>query len=521
MNRRGGGERRINLPPPSQPPFHPLTCVGVYSFPSARVNEGNNIRGAMGLIHSNTYTGRRKILCDEPVINEKNVVSVLQDALSVHLQNSAEINYLYRYYTGKQPILYRVKEIRPEICNRIVENRANEIVSFKTGYLCGEPLQYVSRGNTDEVSDGIQRLNDFMLLCGKPAKDKELAEWMYICGTGYRMIMPNTPFIERDVAPKLKSGRSDFEADEAPFDVYTLDPRSSFVVYHSDLGEKPILGVKSIARKDRRFVFSVYSATWYFEIESDSLLGKFKIVKAEKRPIKYIPIVEYPLNAARQGIFEVVLPILDAINKVQSNRIDGIEQFIQSLIVLTNAEIEEEKARWLRDAGLISLKSYGENKAEIRVIAEQLDQQQTQTLIDYLHQTILDIVGMPNRNGGSSTSDTGSAVQMRDGWETAEAMAKSDELMFKRSETEFLKIVLQIMRTTVGTALSLSDVEVKFSRRNYANLLTKAQALQTFMACGLSEEDALSIAGVGTDPIDIANRIKKTVADPKDGVAIA
>jgi SPP1 family phage portal protein len=293
------------------------------------------------------------------------------------------------------------------------------------------------------------------------------------------------------------------------------------VVYHSDLGEKPILGVKSIARKDRRFVFSVYSATWYFEIESDSLLGKFKIVKAEKRPIKYIPIVEYPLNAARQGIFEVVLPILDAINKVQSNRIDGIEQFIQSLIVLTNAEIEEEKARWLRDAGLISLKSYGENKAEIRVIAEQLDQQQTQTLIDYLHQTILDIVGMPNRNGGSSTSDTGSAVQMRDGWETAEAMAKSDELMFKRSETEFLKIVLQIMRTTVGTALSLSDVEVKFSRRNYANLLTKAQALQTFMACGLSEEDALSIAGVGTDPIDIANRIKKTVADPKDGVAIA
>ena len=156
------------------------------------------------------YTGRKKILCDEPVVNDGNIVSVLNDALSVHRKNSAEVDYLYRYYKGEQPILRRTKEIRPEICNRIVENRANEIVSFKTGYLCGEPLQYVSRGSTEDISEGISKLNDMMLLCGKAAKDKELAEWMYICGTGYRMITPNSPYINSDIVPKLQNRRTDF-----------------------------------------------------------------------------------------------------------------------------------------------------------------------------------------------------------------------------------------------------------------------------------------------------------------------
>ena len=41
----------------------------------------------------------------------------------------------------------------------------------------------------------------------------------------------------------------------------------------------------------------------------------------------------------------------------------------------------------------------------------------TQTLKNDLYQTILTICGIPNRNGGSSTSDTGNAVIFRDGWE--------------------------------------------------------------------------------------------------------
>lgn len=444
-------------------------------------------------------------MCDEPFITKDNVVAVLTDALSVHRKNSAEVDYLYRYYKGEQPVLRRTKEIRPEICNRIVENRANEIVSFKTGYLCGEPLQYVSRGSTDDVSEGISRLNDMMLLCGKAAKDKELAEWMYICGTGYRMITPNSPYINTSIVPKLLRQKVSFSEDESPFSLYTLDPRNAFVVYHSGLGEPPVMGVKYVEQKDKAIIYSVYTPTQYFEIVSENLVSGLRVKHSERRALSAIPIVEYPLNNARQGAFEVVMPLLDAINTVQSNRLDGIEQFIQSLIVLTNAEIDEDKAKLLREAGLITLKSFGENKADLKIIAEQLDQQQTQTLIDYMHQTILDIVGMPNRNGGSSTSDTGAAVFQRDGHSSAESRAKADELMFKESERQVLKIALAIMRSTVGTALKLADVETKFTRRNYENGLSKSQILTSMLANDkIAPALAFQHCGLFSDPEDAA-----------------
>ena len=91
------------------------------------------------------YTGRTVLYTTEKVIDETNVLSVLQSVLAAFNKNKAEIDYLYKYYRGDQPILNRVKKIRPEINNRVVENHAHEIVSFKKGYDFGEPVQYVRR----------------------------------------------------------------------------------------------------------------------------------------------------------------------------------------------------------------------------------------------------------------------------------------------------------------------------------------------------------------------------------------
>ena len=155
--------------------------------------------------------GRRVIYTDVEEITDGNVVSVLQKALAIHLQNRAEIDYLYRYYKGDQPILYRRKEVRPEINNTVVENRANEIVSFKVGYLMGEPVQYVARGDDKAVTDSVTRLNDYMLSEDKAAKDKELADWSHIAGTSYRMVLPDS--------------EANVEEDECPAEIFTLDPR--------------------------------------------------------------------------------------------------------------------------------------------------------------------------------------------------------------------------------------------------------------------------------------------------------
>ena len=404
--------------------------------------------------------GRRVIKTDEREVTLDNVVSILRKALLTHWKNRSEIEYLWNYYKGRQPVLSRKKEVRPEIKNMIVENRANEIVSFKSGYLMGEPLQYVSRGNGENLADAINQLNEFVFAEEKPAKDKELADWFHICGTAYRMVLPDENGME----------------DESPFEIYTLDPRNTFVVYHNGLGDKPLLGVKYVVDENGIVHYSCYSDHEYFEIV------EFKVVSYDTHILGDIPIIEYPLNLARIGAFELVIPLLDAINLTDSNRLDGVEQFIQALMLFHNVDISSEDYRRLREEGAIKFKDIDPQlKAEVSYLINNLNQGETETLVDHLYDVVLTICGMPNRNGGSSTSDTGSAVIMRDGWSAAEARAKDSELMFKKSERIFLRLILHICHTLSGMDLKVCNIEIRFTRRNYENILQKAQVLDLML----------------------------------------
>ena len=61
--------------------------------------------------------GRKKIFTDVMEITRDNVLDVLRKALITHWSNKADMEYLYAYYKGRQPILNRKKEVRPEIQN--------------------------------------------------------------------------------------------------------------------------------------------------------------------------------------------------------------------------------------------------------------------------------------------------------------------------------------------------------------------------------------------------------------------
>ena len=428
--------------------------------------------------------GRRVITTDITKLTNANIIDELGKAFNTHSLNRGEIEYLWDYYRGKQPILQREKKVRPEICNKIVENRANEIVSFKVGYLCGEPIQYVGRNGDESVSRAIAELNEMMYSENKATQDKEVVEWQMIGGTAYRMVLPDT--------------RN--EEDDAPFEMYTLDPRDTFVVYSSEVGNKPMFAVKYRVDSENNRICSVYSADWYWRIVGD------KIVESKAHALGMIPIFEYPANNARLGAFEIVLPMLDAINTVASNRMDGVEQFIQAFVKFVNCDIDEEQFKALKDLGAIKVKSVDGAAADVSIVTQELNQVQTQTLVDYLYQTVLTICGMPNRNGGSSTSDTGAAVIMRDGWTLAESRAKDSEAMFKKSENEMLKLVLRIIRDSEGLSEDIYNLKLKnlvphFTRRNYENIQSKAQVLVSMLQQNkIHPRLAFATSGAFTDP---------------------
>jgi SPP1 family phage portal protein len=433
--------------------------------------------------------GRKQLFTNATSITKENIVKVLQEIQADWSMNLEDIKYLYRYYKGNQPSLYRNKQIRSDICNQIVENRAKEIVDFKVGYTCGSPIQYISRDVDEQITSALDELNKIMEVNGKSTKDRTLIEWQFICGTGYRMVLP-----------------SDEKGENAnPIEIYTLDPRNTFVIYSNDYRRKPLAGVyftntiPELGSESSVLVepiYEIYTETEFIKVKSN------QIIEVKPNP-SGITIFEYPANPTRMGAFETVISLLDALNILDCNRLDGVEQFIQSLIILYNCELpEDEDATSLQAKGLIELKSKGEAKADIKILSEQLNQTETETLKADLLAAIREIAGIPSQGDGSSSdSSNNGAALTKNGWEHCETHAKAFELSFKESEIEMLKLVLKIVDKLKGIKLSVKDMDIHFTRRNYENLLVKSQVLTTMLAQDkIAPKLAFEASGLFTDP---------------------
>lgn len=439
--------------------------------------------------YSRLMTGRIPIMCDYEQVDRDNVVEVLYDTLPDFRVNSADIDYLWRYYKGEQPILHRVKEVRPEINNKIVENHAQEIVAFKVGYQLAEPLQYTCRKTEGDAYEAklaqVNELNTLMFAEDKASCDRDLFEWMCIGGIGYR-------FTEADAV-------SDEEEGGGPFELYNLDPRITYSVRSAAYHHRQVMAVW-VSREPgtKEEIFNVFTDKALFLIKGN------EIVDAKPHTYGRVPIVEYQLSTARMGVFECALPILDAINAIESNRLDGIEQTVQALMKFVNVDIDEAGFLKMLKLGAIKITSREGARGDVDVVKTDLDQSQTQVTKDDLYQALVNICGMPNRNGTSgSSSDTGAAVLLRDGWTLAESHAKSYELQFKRSERDTLRIVLAICRQSQSCNIDLNvgDIELAFNRRNYENILVKAQVLTTMLKCPqIHPQLAFQACGLFTDP---------------------
>lgn len=220
-----------------------------------------------------------------------------------------------------------------------------------------------------------------------------------------------------------------------------------------------------------------------------------------------------------------MLPLIDALNTTASNREDGIEQIVQSLIWFNNCEIDENQIDKLRANGIIQTKSSQGAPANIQMLNAVLDQQQVQTLVDYTYQMMLTIAAVPDRKA-SAGGNTGQALIVGQGWVMAESAAKSMEKQFIASERRFLAYALRALQSNRQLqSLSLGDIEIKFTRNKTDNLLTKTQGLQNQLEAGIHPRIAIAHCGLYNDPeqvfLDSAEYLQKWLATGEQDKAAA
>ena len=442
----------------------------------------------------NDMFGRLDIYASYDDINDDNLIAEVNEALVYHVRNMLEEEFLYWYTRGVQPILNRKKEVREDILNIVQVNTAAEIVDFKNGYFLTQPCSYVSRRKG--VQTKVKKLNEYLYRSGKQDADNEVSDWFHRVGKAPLFVEPG-------------------EDNEVPFRAYALDPRSAFVVYSLRPGNKPVMAVNlvtvdGVAKLDVFTENMVYHLTGTVvgkmittEKNHDFLATATSIDYSEPNVLGYIPIIEYRYNSINTSAFELAIPLIDELSNLTSNACDGVEQFIQSLAIAVNCEFPENVTLTdIRKAGMIALRSIGENKADFRVLSEQLDQSQTKVLTDTLEDKILRICAMPSRNNGGSAYDTtGAAILASYGWYQADCSARNTEDLFKESNRQFDRIIVEILRRKGLLDIDLNDFELNFPHGETANVQSKAQAFQTLMAAGMHPELAAEKSGISSDPV--------------------
>lgn len=470
--------------------------------------------------------GRKTIYTSETDLNTlENVVKVLNYALSIHRDNVDDMNWLIDYYLGKQPILNKQKKIREDINNKTVINLANAAVRDVKGYTFGQPVTYISR--TMKNQDELALLNDANEFENKTTVDSDVAEYMLITGVGYRATFPE----------KVES------PDEQPFLYACLDPRNAFIVRSTSMGNKPVMAViiehtvnvsdipggtsnsviYNVFTKNKKYVFKTSEGIGVANISVSDYVSPEQGGYVDLQVLNTLPIEEFSCNLWKLGFFETVISVLDSLNLVASDTLDDIEQKVRSKLILLGvdpAQLEEKTlddkgnvtstfADSIRDSEVIAFTGQAGINQDAKFVNNVLEYAGVGEYRDWLESMYYYLLGLPERRTrGNGGGDTGHAVELRDGWASLETVARNIENRWEASERNSIKRVLEILRTKKKIKnLTVTDIDIKFSRNKLDNLQSKVQSGQIMAAMKMFDPvDVASIMNISTDPQGMVER---------------
>lgn len=463
---------------------------------------------------SNKY-GRRTIYIDqeeEDLLNledgdlKKVLEQYIPAIVNIHEDNKKRIRYLWDYYLGLQDITEKTKHTRTEINNKKVENWAYAIVDFKKAWQLGNPIQYVMINSSS--SKEIETLNKYVRYENKESKDQLIYEDILVTGRGYRY--QNSKKVDED--------------NESPFELINIDRDSCEVVYSKSIGHKQLFSVvisdmeKTIRTKEKEESIMYPRIFIYLRnkrLECD-YIGEKVIWGKEIKPIilnEHI-ITEYYVNRDRISLIELGKDLFDGINQLESLDFDDMEQFVNAIMVFTNAEVDEESLDEIKALGAVNIKSTENKKASVELLQNRLNATDTQVFYTRLLTALHQILGIPmaTDNGSVTSGDTGKAKMTGQGYTSAGIRAKTDETMFKTCDFNSLKVLLKICKKSDKSeikTLKASEVDSKMNRDMSDNLLIKTQGLMNLLTAKIPKQYALPIVNLFSDSNAVVQEMDK------------
>jgi len=229
----------------------------------------------------------------------------IKDVLAQFQLELPRMNRLWRYYQGKHDVLLRHK--LPGLPNqRLANGFPRYIAQVSAGYLIGEPARYTCPGE----EDGAQALRALYQAADADSVDLEAAVAQAVFGRGLTLC-----YIGSQGQPQLCA----------------LDPRSAFLVHDDTVAQNPLFGVRVLDKGGQRQI-TLYLKDQVAQYPDGGLKG---LPALYPHPFGRVPMTEYRNGQDGQGDFEGVLPLIDAYDLMQSDRLNDRMQFSDALLVLT------------------------------------------------------------------------------------------------------------------------------------------------------------------------------------------
>ena len=345
--------------------------------------------------------------------------------------------------------------------NKVVVNYCYNIVQNYRGYLTGIDIAYSSDKNIDQVFE-VLNYNDVK------QEDSNYLQDALVYGCAY------------EIAYIDEWGKHRFK---------TLDPKNVIPIYDDTLDQDLVYCIRfwsnKIADKDF-YIVEVYSKSEIKTYKSDMGFQTFELVKEEPHYFGMVPITVFELNNDRVSIFDQVMTLQDAYNKLLSAEVDDFESFADAYLVLKGmmGTDPEDLADMKRNRALLL-----DNDAEASYLTKNISDTQIQNMLNNINDNIHKIANSPDFNSDKFMAQTGIAMRFK--LVQFENASSAIEAEMRKALQRRIELICAIGNIK-GDNLSFDDVKITFTRNLPTNLTETAQVVNSLRGL-VSDQTLLSL----------------------------
>ena len=332
-------------------------------------------------------------------------------------------------------------------CNRIVSNYCFNIVQNYQGYITGIDISYLSQTNIDAIQD-ILNYNDVR------TEDNELLRNALIFGKSFEI-----NYVDEDAKQRFK----------------VLDSRECIPVYSNDLNNDLLYAIRyyiadTINNSQDEYYIEVYGNEFIRKYKSSNAFATLSLLDEKPNIYKQVPITVFNLNSDEVSIFDQVMTLQDAYNKLLSSEVDDFESFCDAYLVLKGCMADADDLVAMKQNRVLMM----DTDAEASYLTKSVSDTQIENMLKNINDTIHKISNSPDFTEDTFMSQSGVAIKYKlIGFENVASniVANMTKALQRRIE-----LICSILSLTDGET-KWRDIQIVFTRNLPQNITDTAQAI--------------------------------------------